>query len=206
MRRELPIVAASISGIVILAAYFFNVQGLSLAATDLQNWGIVISAFALVVSSLNLLMLHLRSVVSGKKVFNSAALIISFVLIVLCGLTGTGTSSPQFRFVFDNLFVPLGVTFYAMNVFYLASASYRAFRAKSFEALLLLLAGVIIMLGNAPAAEFVTNGFVKLSAWIMKVPNVAATRGILIGSAIGTILTGMRIILGLDRSYLGIDN
>lgn len=204
MRRELPVIAACLSGLVMLGAYLFKVPGLSSAATDLQNWGIVISAFALVVSSTNLLMLHVRKLSSGKTPLNSAALIISLVAMVVLGL-GKGVSSTEFKFVFDSLFVPLGVTFYAMNVFYLASASYRAFRAKSFESLLLLGAGVIVMLGNAPAAQFVTGWFSKASTWIMKVPNLATTRGILMGSAIGTILTGMRIILGLDRSYLGMD-
>jgi hypothetical protein len=44
----------------------------------------------------------------------------------------------------------------------------------------------------------------KLTEWIMNVPNGAAQSGILIGSALGAASMALRVILGIERGYLGL--
>ena len=45
----------------------------------------------------------------------------------------------------------------------------------------------------------------KFMAWLMDVPTVSARRAIFVGAALGAIATGVRIILGIERSHLGGD-
>jgi hypothetical protein len=92
---------------------------------------------------------------------------------------------------------------FALLAFYIASAAFRAFRIRSFEAMLLAVAAVLVMLGRVPIGEAIWNGLPKIADWIMNVPNNAAKRAILIGAALGAIATGLKVILGLERNYLG---
>jgi hypothetical protein len=92
-------------------------------------------------------------------------------------------------------------TMFALLAFYVASASYRAFRARSFHAALLLVAGVIVMLGRVPLGEII--GLHHLSSWILDYPNLAAKRGILMGVGLGMVATAIKIIVGIERTYLG---
>jgi len=112
--------------------------------------------------------------------------------------------------MFDNVQAPMQATMFALLAFYVASASYRAFRARSVDAALLLVAGVVVMLGRVPVGDFL--GFTAggheisvpaLTTFILDVPNLAAKRGILIGVGLGMTATALKILLGIERTYLG---
>ena len=100
---------------------------------------------------------------------------------------------------------------YALLAFFVASASYRAFRARNLEATLLLLAAFLVMLGRVPIGDLLTtwlpDGYrlADWANWIMQMPNTAGQRAIMIGIALGMVSTSLRIILGLERAYLGGD-
>jgi hypothetical protein len=166
------------------------------------------------------------------------------------------TEGGLFKWMFDSIFTPLSATMFALLAFYVASASYRAFRARNFEATLLLLAGIIIMLGRVPIGSLITpwmimyllvfvgtifaNTYLKsrkivfgvfvsgllgvtllgmnmswsptepaifflpsLQEWIYTVPNLAGARAIMIGIGLGIIVTSLRYIFGLEKSYIG---
>jgi len=116
-------------------------------------------------------------------------------------------------FLFNGVFKAAQSTMFSLLAFFVASASFRAFRIKSKEAGLLMFAAFIVMLGNVPIGNFITNilskvylGFVDFSImkeWIMKYPNSAAQSAIIIGASLGYISASLKIILGVERSYLG---
>jgi hypothetical protein len=108
-----------------------------------------------------------------------------------------------YKWLFDNILVPLDATMFALLAFFMASAAYRTFRARTPEATVLLLVAVIVMLGRVPIGEQFYKHMPQISEWFMLVPTVAAKRGILFGVALGLIATSLRIILGIERSHLG---
>ncbi|MCE9582201.1 MAG: hypothetical protein K8T20_06890, partial [Planctomycetes bacterium] len=121
-----------------------------------------------------------------------------------------------FGWLYDCTLVPLQGTMFALLGFYIASAAFRSFRAKSFEAGLLLVTATIVLLGNVPFTNYIwAEGLgihhfhgVRLETtdivtWIMQTPNTAARRGVGFGVALGVIATSLKIIFGIERAYLG---
>ena len=106
--------------------------------------------------------------------------------------------------VFWYIYTPIQATMFSLLAFYIASAAYRAFRARTILATILLLTALVIMLRLIPLGPLsVANQ--KLATWILMVPSMAANRAILIGIGLGTVATCLKIILGIERAYMGHD-
>jgi uncharacterized membrane protein len=175
----------------------------------------ILAAFALVLGLGSLLRMHMDKIRRKRQNWQySWVLVISFLISSIIGLFGgvagdgfMPTTVGNFGFssqvLYENVIVPLGSTMFAMLAFFMASASYRAFRARSFEATLLLVAAFIVMIGIIPLGDKISHHLPSFAQWIMNVPNVAGQRGILFGVALGTIATALKIILGIERAWLG---
>ncbi|UCE23857.1 MAG: hypothetical protein JSU74_11240, partial [Candidatus Zixiibacteriota bacterium] len=85
----------------------------------------------------------------------------------------------------------------------IASAAYRAIRARNVMATFLLLAALIVMLRFNPYFGPVSPYVNKASNWLMNVPNLAAQRAIIIGVGLGIVATALKVILGIERGYMG---
>jgi hypothetical protein len=178
-----------------------------------SDWFSIVQACAIVLGALNLLMLSAQKVFKQKADWGYALVIIlSFLLITIIGFTdGTGFREPgtNFDWMYNYTYIPLSATMYAILAFFVASASYRAFRARNAEATLLLLAAFFVMLGRVPVGDLMTQfmpdgaQMSDLASWIMSVPQKAGQRAIMIGIALGIVSTSLRIILGIERSHLG---
>ncbi|WP_437202443.1 hypothetical protein [Planctomicrobium sp. SH664] len=117
-----------------------------------------------------------------------------------------------FWWIYEYIFQPLLTTTFAVLAFYVASAAFRAFRAKNLEATLLLGTAFIILLGRTAAGAWLTGWLPEslamfridqLTVYIMSIFNTAGNRAIMIGIALGIASTSLRVLLGIDRSYLG---
>lgn len=216
MRREVPLLLTMIFGCLMVVAFFVPHPWIAQVAGEAQRWTIVVAAAAVVLGVANVGRIHLRRLARRDRDWPySLPLLVGLVIMVLLGLTpssawvrlgfaagGVATGSP-FDWIYLNAYVPMQGTMFSLLAFFIASAAFRAFRVRRFEAALLAIAAILVMVGRVPVGEAIWEELPAISAWIMDVPNLAAKRAILIGAALGAIATGLKIILGIERNVLG---
>ena len=107
-------------------------------------------------------------------------------------------STPIWEFLYYKILVNINSSIFSLLAFFIASAAYRAFKARSLESTILLVAGLLVVLGQAPIADLIWPGFSIIRDWIMAFPNTAGQRGIIIGAALGIIVFSVRRLIRYD--------
>lgn len=205
MRMRVPLVLGFLTGMFVLVQFFIPHQRLAEALEMLTNWGMTIGTFALVLGLASLLRTHVDKIRQRRQGYGYSFITLgAFLLMLGLGLFwGAGRGTP-FNWLFTWVQVPLDSTVFSLLAFFMASAAYRSFRARSTEATILLIAAVIVILGRIPiSGEFTDGHWPRFTEWMMIYPAVGAKRGIIFGVALGVIATSLRIILGIERSHLG---
>jgi hypothetical protein len=203
MRRVLPVAVAIGVGLIMLFDFFFDNIYLNAIGQAFVDWAMIILAFALLLGLFNVLGFHAARITRRERGWPySIALVLIAVIVLAVGLPSKeGPLNPLARALFDYVQAPLQASVMALLAFYVAFAAYRAFRVRNWETFLLVLGGFIVLVGEIPLARYIWDGLPALKDWILDVPSTAGARGIVIGVALGTLGTGLRVLLGLDRPY-----
>jgi hypothetical protein len=207
MKREIPVIITFVFGAFMIVQYFIPHPLINGIATTLQGWAIIVIAFSYVLGSVNILRIN------GEQVYRrhrdwpyKLVLIGGFLLMLITGLVG-GIEQGSFANdrLFMQIYIPMSATMYSTLAFFIASAAFRAFRIRTWQAAILAVTAVAVMLGRVPIGQLLWKQFPDFVDWVMNVPNAVAQRGILIGAALGAIATGLKVVFGIERSYLGHD-
>ncbi|MEA3476236.1 MAG: hypothetical protein U9R23_07345 [Candidatus Cloacimonadota bacterium] len=229
MRRQFPLIITFFIGTLIVISEFIPHKPFGNLSDTFYGWFLIISGFAIILGQLNLFKVNLIKI--SRKSPNWRYYIIalvSFIIMVLFGLLWGTQKHPglltntqplidflgrkPFDYLFKYFFENLSATMFSLLAFFVASASYRAFRARSPESTLLLTSAVLVMLGRTTIGTWIT-GWVPESLTYLHLPNIAnfimeylntaAQRAIMICAGLGVVGSSLRIILGIERSYLG---
>ncbi len=179
-------------------------------------WFNILAVFAFILGGASLLKSHLTRILQRRPDWSySVVTLVSFLGVLIIGMFKLGgppglqgeVTDPGawLMVVFTALYEPLMATLFSLLAFFVASAAYRAFRLRSTEATVLLAAAFIVLLGRTPLGTWLSDWLPRslswlridaLSMWIMRVPNVAGQRAVLIGIAIGVAALTLRILAG----------
>jgi len=169
------------------------------------------AAMALLVGITNLASVHTSKIRKGETVGYSFFLLVAMfgtIAIGIIEISGTqiheGQNNPWIQWIFENIQLPIEASLMALLTISLTYAAARLF-SKRMNVFSVIFLGFLlaILLGAIPQLTSRLPFFGDLRAWIIKVPAVGGARGILLGVALGTIATGIRILMGRDRPYRG---
>ena len=109
-------------------------------------------------------------------------------------------STPKhiYRLLFEGLFVALGSAMFSLLGFYIAAAAYRAFRIRSAESSLMMIAAVLVMLGQIPFGVWIWSGLPDVRLWLLEVPNSAAFRAITFGAGVAGLVMAFRMWFSIE--------
>ena len=132
------------------------------------------------------------------------------MLIILTFGLGVGSTIPggrgadaMYNYIVNNMLGPLSTATFGITAFYVFSVTFKAFVGRTKEVAVFLIAGLIVLLMNAPITEVLGSGLGLLGGWILNVPSLAGLRGLTIGVGIGIIATALRAILGMEKGGVG---
>ena len=212
MKREFPLFVTAVVGIFMILSFFVPHQMVSVPADFLQQSALIVVAFGYVLGGANVLRVNFDGIYKRQSgwIYKIVLVVALLATVVIGAVEGRGFLNPGMRskWIYDNIYSNMSATMFALLAFFIASAAFRAFRIRNTEAAVLAVAALIVMLGRVPLSNALTGWLpewarlLTIQEWIMEFPQNAAKRAILMGAALGVMATGLRVILGLERSYL----
>ena len=201
--RYVALVLAILTGLIVLVGYF--VPALAPVQDMLLTWSIILAGTATLVGVFNLILVHGTKVTKREKgsIYSTLLLLCLFATFIF-GLA-LGPDHPDIRLLVNAVIVPIEATLMALLAVTLLYASIRLLRRRTnVMSVVFILTAVLMLFASAtlPFGEIgALNNFLR--PWFQHVLALGGMRGILIGVALGTLTTGLRVLFGADRPYGG---
>jgi hypothetical protein len=205
LRTWILALIATICGGIVLLGYFLELPWLQDLRLMFVDWAVILAAVALLVGVLNLARVHWNRVRSPQKgASQSLVLIVSMLATLVVIIVFGGPTTPWSMWIYDHILLPVETSLLALLAVVLIYAFARMFR-RGITFPTLVFAGVVlfVLIGAFSLPGLELPGLRELRAWLTQVWALAGMRGILLGVALGTIATGLRVLLGSDRPYGG---
>lgn len=191
-------------GLTVLSGYFFLPDGLRALQSLLLNWGITLAGVAALVGVIHLLGVHWRRLGARQdRDFTSIIFLVAFTVTVAAGIWYT-PADPIFQQLVLAIQVPIEISLLALLAVTLPAAILRMLRHRIGLMPIIFLFSVLFFLvlrgGLLTGAQM--QGYHEIFHIVDLIP-LTGGRGILLGVALGSMVTGLRVLFGVDRPYSG---
>lgn len=203
------------TGIIVLLGYFVQLDqipadGLVRNIFELRllimRWAVLLAAVSLGIGLFNLFLVHWTKVSEqGTGWKYSALMILTFVATLILGLA-FGPDSRVVLFLFNSIQLPVETSLIALLAITLSLAGFRLVaQRRDLISLVFVGTALLVLIGSGPGLLSTENQFFGFFAglrnWLVQVVASGGARGILLGVALGSIVTGLRVLLAVDRPY-----
>lgn len=207
LRRHVPLAITFIVGFWIVFDFFFAVGNDFTApiTSQLNTWVAIITVIMIWLGCIVILTTewagfkreqgwmgyrHLIAIGSGAMFFIVGAIY--------------GTSHDYYQWIYVAIQAAGHGTIYSTLFFTMISATYRVWRIRTGEALAMVLAGSMVLIGNTPMFAAFAPWVENLSYIGLRVINTAGMRGLMVGGGLGASAIVLRVLLGRETGYMGI--
>lgn len=159
---------------------------------------LVTAALALLIGVGNLFVVHGRRILRRETGFAySVPLLVSAVLVMVLWLIGAESEN---RIVLETVLIAVESALAGLLAVVLVYGAYRLMRRRvTWSAVLFTLTLLVMLAGALPLAD--AGALATVRSWLLAVPVSAGGRGLLLGIALATVVTGVRVLTGQDRPY-----
>ncbi len=208
MRRligTLATVIVIVFGVITLFGLLVDTPVLVAPATLFLELVSITIAMTVLIGIFNLLVVHLGRLFGRKDGWiYSLVLLISLlaviILTILERLNVLNLEPALTTILLEQVQVSIESALAGLLLFALVYGAARVLRKRvSGWGLLFVIALLIVLIGALPLPNLSFVATVR--DWLLAVPVSAGARGILLGIALATVVTGIRVLIGQDRSY-----
>ena len=203
MRVFTAIIAITV-GILVLLGYFLPQA--AIFQVILLDWAIILAGAAALIGILNLINVHADKVRRrAKDSMYSAILILGLFITFIFALFLKPQNVYVQAFILKGIIVPIEASLMALLAVSLLYAAVRLMRRRTdLMSMVFIIVAALLFLGSAtlPFGDIPLFGTL-VRPWVSQVLALGGARGILIGVALGTLTTGLRVLFGVDRPYGG---
>lgn len=207
--RVITAVIAIAFGVLVLLGYFLpqalfpNAAGLQ---TVLLDWAVILAGAAALIGVFNLLTVHSDKVRRREKdgVY-SAILVIGLIAAFILGIFLKPQHTLMQSVLLEGIIIPVEASLMGVLAISLLYAAVRLLRRRAdVMGVAFIVTASLIFLGSItlPFGDLPLFGTL-IRPWVSQVWAVGGARGILIGVGLGALLTGLRVLFGIDRPYGG---
>ena len=202
IRTDLPLILIFIFGILVIIEFFFPHPVLSAIKAELGTWTVIIANVSIFLGLYYMTYGQYRTLQREGRTMRAWFFFITPFIALCLFLIGAAfpgyTSSPQYQWLYMNIYRAQVAMYVSLPLFYCYSAAYRAFRIRSVEALALMLGGVLYTLRQIPLFTFLYPPLHDIGEWVLLVPNVAGGRGAVICVGLAALVVGLRTLAGRE--------
>lgn len=201
MRSPFATAIAISVGLVLLIGYFLPVGLLGQIPQIVLGWGVSLAGVAGLVAILNLLGVHWRKARAPRERDGYSPLfILAFLVTFIAGLV-LGPAHAVYQQVVTSIQMPIEASLMGVVAISLTYASIRLFqRRRGVMPFLFVLSAITFLILLSGLLSF--GGSLPIVSFINRLP-LAGARGILLGVALGSLTSGLRILMAADRPYSG---
>jgi hypothetical protein len=211
MKRIFPVINAVIAiaaGVIVLSGYFIDISGLAAFRILLLQWSVLLAGIAVLIGVGNLISVHLQKITEEKPgaLYSMVLLVFFMITFVIVLAVNYAPALENFPALLDlqNIFlngimVPVEISLMALLTVTLLYSTVRMLRWRiDLRTVLFLVTALLVLISTGPL-----TAQIPLIGSFIQTLSTGGARGILIGVALGTLTTGLRILLGADRPYGG---
>jgi hypothetical protein len=204
-QKETSLILIGISFLIVTLSYFFDLPLLADFSQELVLMVSVLNAMSILLAIYSQTRRSLILVQQRNHGWAfQAYLLVTIYFMAAVGFI-TGQQSDSFMWFQLAILNPTRSVIYSSRAFYLASAGARAFRARSPQAALLLISGMLVLLGQAPFTGVYVPFFGTARQYLTSTFSLAASRIFAISVTVGATVLGVRILTGNESEAIGFE-